>query len=384
MTDFFNQLIAGLNDPRRAFYHQTKHKQIEEERNWVRQELLKANKVRISDSLLLHAQHASMVAPHVLADMFAVAKPPFENMWIEWNERKRMEIVYDLWAKMLGGRDKLEPRQEVAEVVGYHVWHLESGGSPTPLYHQYSLEAGGKLMAPFSAMYASQDHALNWDWVKRWSIMETHDPSKGMKEEEAKRRSFETQRVTDATHYLGNSYVEYWMDKERFEGRNRRALSHLYEHIAAGVHEASVMQLGDKKMLETLMRTHAMERKVYDSDLRFLISVLALLNYPHHIIQRTHEPVEPRIAYGRRVPRNEVRVLEIELPKPRGTKRYERMFGGASGSPRRQHVRRGHWRNYHHKDGTVTRRWIKEQIVGNASVGIIDHEYELVKKGTDR
>jgi hypothetical protein len=88
----------------------------------------------------------------------------------------------------------------------------------------------------------------------------------------------------------------------------------------------------------------------------------------------------PRIAYGRRVPRNELRVLEIDLPKPRGTTRYERMFKGGGGKKRR-HVRRGHWRRFRHADGTVSTRWIGEQWVGSADVGTITHDYELKSKG---
>jgi hypothetical protein len=79
------------------------------------------------------------------------------------------------------------------------------------------------------------------------------------------------------------------------------------------------------------------------------------------------------------LPRNEVKLIEIDLPKPEGIKRYEKMFKG-HGTPKRQHVRRGHWRVMHLKTGQVIKKWIEEQTVGNPDLGIIEHEYHLTKK----
>ena len=50
----------------------------------------------------------------------------------------------------------------------------------------------------------------------------------------------------------------------------------------------------------------------------------------------------------------------------------------------RQNVskRRGHDRYIKLKDGTVVRKWIEEQWVGNEELGVITHEYDL-KRASD-
>ena len=56
------------------------------------------------------------------------------------------------------------------------------------------------------------------------------------------------------------------------------------------------------------------------------------------------------------------------------------MFTG-QGSPKREHWRRGHWRRVHDRKGNLIKRiWIGEQKVGNAELGMIVHDYELVQK----
>jgi len=73
-----------------------------------------------------------------------------------------------------------------------------------------------------------------------------------------------------------------------------------------------------------------------------------------------------------------LRVIEIDIPKPDGVIVPARLFKG-TGSPKRQHTRRGHWSTYHYRDGTTKRKWIGEQLVGNRELGIIEHDY-VVKK----
>ena len=68
----------------------------------------------------------------------------------------------------------------------------------------------------------------------------------------------------------------------------------------------------------------------WHGEIRWVISILALLNYSHTVIARDQEPSgAKRIAYGAVVPRNELRVVEIDLPKPRGTVQYEKLFSGS-------------------------------------------------------
>ena len=116
-------------------------------------------------------------------------------------------------------------------------------------------------------------------------------------------------------------------------------------------------------------------------DVQILISTLAILNYEHIVMQKKN-PSEDKIkhvAYGRRVPANEYSLLEIDLPKPRGKLFYEREFTG-HGSPKRWHMRRGHWRRYRDAKGNITKRvWIDQCEAGSKELGSKINDYNLQK-----
>jgi hypothetical protein len=120
---------------------------------------------------------------------------------------------------------------------------------------------------------------------------------------------------------------------------------------------------------------------IQGGDLRFLISVLSLLNYDL-IIQEKQQPAENKlkhIRYGRRVPTNEYSLISIDLPKPKGKKVYEKIFTG-HGTPKRWHMRRGHWRRYRDVRGNVTKRvWVDQCEAGNKSLGKKINDYNLQK-----
>ena len=88
------------------------------------------------------------------------------------------------------------------------------------------------------------------------------------------------------------------------------------------------------------------------------------------------------IRWGRRVPKNEVKVVEIELPK-RGVNVHSQLFTG-HGSPKRQHGRRGHLDVTKIDQAGLSKRfWIEPKVVGNPELGIINHEYVLqIQKDT--
>ena len=85
------------------------------------------------------------------------------------------------------------------------------------------------------------------------------------------------------------------------------------------------------------------------------------------------------ISRGQAIPFNEYSLMTIELPKPRGVKKYEREFSG-HGSPKCEHWRCGHWRRFRDRLGNVTRRiWIKAQKLGNKELGTKITDYKLDK-----
>ena len=120
---------------------------------------------------------------------------------------------------------------------------------------------------------------------------------------------------------------------------------------------------------------------IQGGDMRFIVSVLSLLNYDL-IVQQKKEPAKTKIAhvrYGRKVPTNEYSLINIDLPKPRGKTVYEKIFTG-HGSPKRWHLRRGHWRRYRDARGNVTKRvWVEQCEAGNKNLGKKINDYNLQK-----
>ena len=79
-------------------------------------------------------------------------------------------------------------------------------------------------------------------------------------------------------------------------------------------------------------------------DARFIIALFGLLNSDI----TTTEEVEPNnkliyTQFGKRVPRNAYKVLNVNLSDTKVRKIYKSKFTGVK---KRQHERRGHWRNY--------------------------------------
>ncbi len=122
----------------------------------------------------------------------------------------------------------------------------------------------------------------------------------------------------------------------------------------------------------------AMSLASQSGDGRFLIALLGLLNYDL-IVHETKTPPKHinHKRFGRVVPKNEYKVVEIKLPKPRGKRIYEKMFTG-QGSPKKEHWRRGHWRKLKDRFGRIKKWvWIGEMKVGNPALGTIVHDYHL-------
>ena len=112
-------------------------------------------------------------------------------------------------------------------------------------------------------------------------------------------------------------------------------------------------------------------------DVRFLIALLSTLNYDQVIHLSTTPPKKiDHVRFGRVVPKNEYKVVTIQLPKPRGVKIYEQMFTG-HGTPKREHWVRGHHRRI---KGRSEPTWIPPHIRGNSDLGTIIHDYKLEAK----
>lgn len=385
--DLFNLVVAGLGNPLRSIeqfreYRPSKAamKHYEGTCRRTRQSLIGAQKFMVADSLLGHAVEASLCRPKTMREMCEIGVPPFDNMWIEWDDAKRIPLIYDAYRRR--GVDTEPPKQDEWMRVGFHitvggtkelegVCHVDS--------YAMDRDTGKLYIQPFALQWAIEGDMP----YESGRVVRAHLTSEQRGDEEHLMRAAQELR---GHKILGEAWLDEFCDKTKDQAEVM-GLMHKTLLVASQVGSAQVVDIIAEAGRSTEAEDYIgdMQDKSasgWRGDIRMIWAVLALVNYPQYIIERKyHTSVTKRIAWGRRVPRNELRMLEIDLPKPRGTTRYEKMFKGGGGKKRR-HVRRGHWRHYRHKDGTVTKRWIAERWVGDASLGTITHDYILKSKGS--
>ena len=378
-NDLFNEVMLALAMPNRMLKKSNvQWPQTGKEADWsirnTRQLLAGSTKFIVSDSLLKHAVMASLVPPKFLLEACKWGMPPIENMWIEWNEERRVELMEEQLTSMGVKVSNDETDKFASERVGYHI-------SPVKGLNMYSLffrdQTDGSIAVPRHAFYIKNEEELTFDDFINQRKVEMYDMH-----EETARKDFSNWQELFGRELIGPSYSEALYPEEK----HKRYTSQIMRRMAYGTHPLSDAaykegfkrhRLKGRALAQWFMQTIQMNM----GDARFLMTLMALINYPNILIERDQPEAQQRMIAGRRVPRNELRVIELDLPKPRGVTRYQRMFKGM-GTPKRQHVRRGHVRRIKHKDGTETTRWIPEMVVGDPSLGRIDHQYDLKTKGS--
>ena len=77
-----------------------------------RRELASAHKFIISNDAVKRALHASHMPLKDFVDIYSKAIPPFENMWVEWDEEFRRQCLKD-FAKDKGFEFVTDPEKEI-------------------------------------------------------------------------------------------------------------------------------------------------------------------------------------------------------------------------------------------------------------------------------
>lgn len=391
--DLFNRVIAAHAQPKKGFAQLTNHNEIDvrgkqlaylkrkAEANFQhsRTSLLGAQRFSVSNQMLDHAIAASLAKPERLIDMLATAIPCFDNMWLEWDVHHYMKMAR--WLNEGVRQEDLPDDHHEKDLstwptrAGFHFLRMneENGIAPNFEYNlkldgehmgehdfavmSYSVEESGKIATSkmalclnFSLDLPIKDHAANASFF----LNKVVQPLLGegyTKKHSGDQTSFK--KISDAISFIG-SPLDLCLNGQPY------LMTKNGDDNIAPFFEATVGFFGQT--------------------LRTLIATLALLNYPHIVIQRDLPKVNGGSLYlGRKLPKNELKVLEIDLPKPRGTTHYERMFKG-HGSKKRQHVRRGHWRTLRMKSGEIKHTWIKECLAGNPELGRVIHDYHLISK----
>jgi len=341
----------------------------------------------ITDHLLGQAIRASYVKPKYLLDGLYNTRPPFNNMWVEWNEKERVQKNRKELIKLCrekGATKEVEPLNlaGIPDRIGYHIKRLTNerdvrNNEPivdgeTILYTCFFQMEDKKFYCPEMGFNINYDCNYNYEsFVNTWNRQNNFSPV-NMTEE-----SFYHNCASNGAVMLGIAYSELHKGDPFLD----QIFRNLIPVQTCSTHWVRSAQNFLSPVHEKESIRHAEDLNRLSGDPRFLISLLNMLNYD---LVSTETVVPPKkithVYLNRSVPKNEYKVVQINLPKPRGKRVYNKMFTG-QGSPKREHWRRGHWRRVHDRKGNLIKRiWIGEQKVGNAELGKIVHDYELVQK----
>jgi hypothetical protein len=368
-----SELISALSNPQRGLknYHGGKYSTAMTRNLQIG--MVQCQKFVLSNNLLDHATRASYVEPKYLLSAVDNCIPAFNNMWIEWDEHKRIVTGRQEITKLLGD-DKVQPLSldEQPDRVGYHIQRIHD----KYLYTCYYKENGIFRSPEMGFDVYHEDDFTYEDYTRVW---EKHNPDMNMPQTSMDRQVFDDEVIRNGRVLMSDGYCEYYKDDPNLY----KIFKRLAPSQTSATHWTRSAKEFETPMTEKDARHHGNEIRLITGDARFMISLLNILNYD---LVTTEDVVPPRkvthLFLSRSVPKNEYKLVEIDLPKPRGKKVYKRIFTG-QGSPKREHWRRGHWRRVVNKQGvTVKRIWIGEQKVGNKELGTIIHDYVL--KSSDK
>tara|TARA_X000001388_G_scaffold18724_1_gene12112 strand:- start:8605 stop:9726 length:1122 start_codon:yes stop_codon:yes gene_type:complete len=364
-----NLTISALANPEQGVYPfmrkrdlgsgETNKKAIAQSKVTMK-DIVNSQKFFIDNNLIKTAMELSSQQPHKLIPLIERAIPPFNNMWIEWDEKQRFAIT---------GEDD----SQIFYKIGYHIQKINGHY----LYSQFSLPKAdatkNKIVCLSSGFYLQNNGLFDRNFLAYVDYFREFNYDK-------KRALLSNQTFTKGL--LGKRYYGIWKDTTSY----KRLVNFLMHKVLTAQTVGNLWMRSDQSLeggfdyaLESERASH--ELLALDGDLRLLIGILSLFNYDH-IVYNNAKPNRKinHLRYGSRVAKHDYKLVTIDLPKPNVRKVYKGLVSG-NGSPKAEHMRRGHWRVQPIKGGKK-RIWIEPQKVGNAKFGTVEIEYALQgKKG---
>jgi hypothetical protein len=408
-----SEIIGAMSQPKRTILGYQGGSIAEGKIRQLQSQLVQSQKFVVNDKLIEHACEASMVKPSTLNTMITTAIPPFKNMFIEWNESHRVHYLSKMYDKHLPDyKGKIEKPTGYLDRIGYHIFNFDHpSGQSWYMYEMWCMIDGKWNQSPLASVVHNDEEwnsEISYEHFKRRENFSKELPNsireKFMSDDDEFRENFmsdgllkfNVDSIKTGQKIIGRPYIlKYFPNypKDYLDKNNQTHINanHWMQNLCSRFElcqSSSMHWLIPKDKFKQGWAEDEMARitkyhldLIQGGDLRFLISVLSLLNYDL-IIQEKQQPAENKlkhIRYGRRVPTNEYSLISIDLPKPKGKKVYEKIFTG-HGTPKRWHMRRGHWRRYRDVRGNVTKRvWVDQCEAGNKSLGKKINDYNLQK-----
>ena len=265
-----NTLLAALAEPKKGIVRYKGGKYAEAARRNTQASIATAQKFVVSNSMVEHAYLASLARPKSLLEMQQRGIPPFNNMWIEWDERFRKSIANREMQKM--GYDPADqPTEDPIVRLGYHIEMINDRF----VYSLYFMSNGeeGVASSPIGFHMSNDGPVMDMGWSEQ-------DVD-----------AFMQDRLATGTWLMGKWYSKKEAEKEKLNP-DFADLSTSFVQIRSAAAQWLVSQehFAQGFTAKEFAELKALSLNMQVGDGRFLIALLGLLNYDLVVHETTTPP----------------------------------------------------------------------------------------------
>jgi hypothetical protein len=415
---FADDVIAALGSPKRGIAYSDKmvHKAVSGKTPssafaGARAAIRQARRFEVENNIVDLAWQRSLKGWDTLVPDIERAIPPFDTMWIEWDEKYRQELVSTSY-----GDHPVNSAVDSTEQVGYQITKLNM----TELAYYFQpyfrdLESNkvianpiGFVITPDSTLGSTHFLTQDREFMRAYhlvlqNILIFRYPEAGALEQFSFKHKLSMEIIDAAVDAINGKIMMYggalqstlanhpWDHGRLLIAEDARAESEhknlwLYhadsdlDNALRAWNRSSVVRTDFMHLITGSQRTYKDIENDVDhiksiaGDIRFVVSLIAMLNY--NWIAPMGTPMRSSIksiAYGKRKPNSVYYRLGITLPKDQI---QMRLHDPKHSSPQREHEVRGHWRKM--QSGKVI--WVKSHRKGDANLGVITKDYVLMKE----
>ena len=160
-----NTFLAALANPERGIHLYKKGRYTEGNRRLLQRTMIDAQRFVLDKKLVEHCAYSSLDTPRNLVKMAQRAIPPFETMFIEWNEYHRVDVLKTAYQKKY--TDKLFYEENDAPFkVGYLIQRLNGHFMFTAVAEFIDDKTGKTGVWPNgTSFYFSNDIEIDYEWT---------------------------------------------------------------------------------------------------------------------------------------------------------------------------------------------------------------------------
>jgi hypothetical protein len=398
MEGFFSladESMAALGSPKRGLLRKEKiiSQTVKNSSALLYKKMKNAARFVIDDELLWYVaeQSVNISAPALRHCLKNVSRLPAPIVWFEWNERTRVRAIN----QTIFGDDWDGPMSHIPERVGYLAEEdmtLCHGDQSNSLKVETSYDG-----AIFTNFFRSDPNMEKQDSIGKQKICVGAAGFKLNFGEPFTRSNFAalmadylygdpTKKVEDdlldGNIELSKSMSklllsDWWCDTEEKKNHQPEILDDIFGSIFSCQTQAIDWWCNTDIEFDMKEFQEVMAKSVNSTagDARFMITLLATLNYDWVALEPETKFSSRRMRYGKPVTGNTYQVVKIKLPKQEDNIRLVHSSKELQ-NRMRLHKVRGHWCV---RRATGKRYWRKAHSRGNKELGEIIKDYELVK-----